>query len=385
MTQAANLAALGTNAGTTGILPAAGGGTGSTAGVTGFKNRIINGDMRIAQRGTGSFAVDNGNWYYPADRFSAYQSVTGSKFSIQQNAGSVTPPTGFNYYIGATVTSAYSPTGTDWFPIRQTIEGYNVADLLFGTANAKTFTASFWVRSSLTGTMGGAFWNNDGSRSYPFTYTISSANTWEYKTITVPGCTDGTWQTTNLGGLTISWSMGAGSTYTGTAGAWANTYYTSATGATNIVATSGATLYIAGVQIEVGSAATDFDVRDYGSEFTRCQRYFQTLTETDIVGSNGNWAAFGWGSSWGGTTGISIFYNPPLRAAPSVAFTAPSTFARHAPGINAEQCNGISAQVPNANTSVILGTGPASFPSGAGCILTAAASATATISSNAEL
>jgi len=340
MTQAANLAALGTNAGTTGILPAAGGGTGTTTGLTGFKNRIINGNMAIAQRGTGSFAVDNGAWYYPADRFSAYQSVAGSKFSIQQNAGSVTPPTGFNYYIGATVTSAYSPTGTDWFPIRQTIEGYNVADLLFGTANAKTFTASFWVRSSLTGTMGGSFWNNDGSRSYPFTYTVSSVNTWEYKTITVPGCTDGTWQTTNLGGLTISWSMGAGSTYTGTAGAWANTYYTSATGATNIVATSGATLYIAGVQIEVGSVATDFDVRDYGSELGRCQRYFNSSFPIGTTPADAAGGGLGSTNSYAQNYfTVAIFQFPvQMRVAPTVTYYNPAVSSsdkiRDASGFN---------------------------------------------------
>jgi len=369
----------------TGVLPIANGGTGTTAGVTGFKNRIINGDMVIAQRGTSSLTVDNGNWYYPVDRFSAYQSVASSKYTIQQNAGSVTPPTGFNYYIGATVTSAYSPTGGDWFPIRQTIEGFNWEDLLFGTANAKTFTASFWVRSSLTGVMGGAFYNNDGSRSYPFTYTISAANTWEFKTITVAGDTSGTWNATNLGGITISWSMGIGSTYSGTAGAWASAFYASATGATNIVATNGATLYIAGVQIEVGSQATNFDVRDYGSEFTRCQRYFQRCTQTDTTGSNGNFSSFGWGSSWGGSTGFSIFYNPPLRAAPSITFSAASTFARHAPGIIAEACSGISTAQANAQTCTILPTGPSSFSAGIGTVVTPSASATATISSNAEL
>lgn len=244
----------------------------------GFKNRIINGDMRVVQRTTSSYIVDNGNWYYPVDRFSAYQSVASSKFTIQQNAGSVTPPPGFKYYIGATVTSAYSPTGGDWFPIRNTIEGYDWADFEFGTANAKTFTASFWVRSSLNGTMGGAFYNNDGSRSYPFTYTISSANTWEYKTITVVGDTSGTWNTTNGGGITIQWSMGGGSTLTGTAGAWASGFYVTATGATNIVSTNGATLYIAGVQIEKGSTATAYDYRPYSLEEMRCKRYYEVLS-----------------------------------------------------------------------------------------------------------
>lgn len=243
----------------------------------GYKNRVMNGDMRITQRGTSSIPVDNGAWYYPADRFAAYQSVASSKYTIQQNAGSVTPPPGFKYYIGATVTSAYSPTSTDWFPIRHTIEGYNWADFQFGSATAQTFTASFWVRSSLTGTLGGAFYNNNGTRSYPFTYTISSANTWEFKTITVVGDTSGTWNSTNEGGITIQWSMGGGSTYTGTAGAWASAFYVTATGATHPVATNGATLYIAGVQIEKGSTATAFDYRPIGLELFQCQRYYERL------------------------------------------------------------------------------------------------------------
>lgn len=321
MTQAANLGALGTNAGTTGILPAAGGGTGTASGVTGFKNRIINGDMVIAQRGTSSLTVDNGNWYYPVDRFSAYQSVASSKYTIQQNAGSVTPPTGFNYYIGATVTSAYSPTGGDWFPIRQTIEGFNWEDLLFGTANAKTFTASFWVRSSLTGVMGGAFYNNDGSRSYPFTYTISAANTWEFKTITVAGDTSGTWNATNLGGITISWSMGVGSTYSGTAGAWASAFYASATGATNIVATNGATLYIAGVQLEVGTAATNFDVRSYGTELALAQRYCYQIN-SDNSGNGGGTGLFGVGTgATGGGLSRCQAPIPQMRAIPSITLS----------------------------------------------------------------
>jgi hypothetical protein len=247
----------------------------------GMKNRIINGDMRIAQRGTGATAIDNGNWYYAVDRFSAYQSIASSKFSVQQNYNSVTPPAGFKNYFGAYTTTAYTPTGGDWFPMRHTIEGYNVADLEFGTANAKSVTASFWVRSSITGTHGGAFYNNDGSRSYPFTYAISSANTWEYKTITIPGDTSGTWNTTNGGGLTMAFSMGTGTTNSGPAGSWASAFYASATGVVSPVSTLGATWFITGLQIEKGSAATQFDYRPYGTELALCQRYCYVIRGSD--------------------------------------------------------------------------------------------------------
>ena len=279
-----------------------------------FKNRMINGNMAVAQRGTTALAVDNGAWYFPVDRFCAYQSVASSKFTVQQNAGSVTPPTGFNYYFGATVTSAYTPTGTDWLVCRQTIEGYNVADLGWGTANAKTVTVSFWVRSSLTGNLGAAAYNLDGSRSYPFIYTINTANTWEFKTITIPGCTDGTWNSTSNAGLTINWAMGAGSTYTGPANAWASTYYVMPTGGTNIVSTNGATFYLTGVQLEVGTQATTFDYRSYGTELALCQRYFQK-TNPGLATGNG-----GLNGTYFATTNGGVGYQFPvtLRATPTV-------------------------------------------------------------------
>jgi hypothetical protein len=185
----------------------------------------------------------------------------------------VTPPAGFTNYLGVTSSSAYSVVSSDYFAIRQQIEGYNFADLNFGTASATTFTISFWVRSSLTGTFGGAFENDDNNRSYPFTYTISSANTWEQKTVTIAGDTTGTWYKTTACGGKVLFSLGMGSTYSGTAGAWASADYRSATGATSVVGTNGATFYITGVQLEKGSTATSFDYRPYGTELALCQRY----------------------------------------------------------------------------------------------------------------
>jgi hypothetical protein len=276
MTQAANLAALGTNAGTTGILPAAGGGTGTASGVTGFKNRIINGAMVIDQRNAGA-SLSMTTSTYGLDRYRCFASQT-SKMTVQQNAGSVTPPTGFTNYMGFTSSSAYSSLSTDRFMVIQGIEGYNIADLGWGTANAKTVTLSFWVRSSLTGTHSGALGNDAGSRSYVFSFTVSSANTWEYKTVTIAGETSGTWLTDNQGGIYFYFNLGCGSNYLTTAGSWANGYYIGATGATSVVGTNGATFYITGVQLEVGSAATTFDYRPYTTELQLCQRYYEILT-----------------------------------------------------------------------------------------------------------
>lgn len=242
-----------------------------------FKNRIINGDMRIDQRNAGASVTPvSGSDTFTVDRFSIYASQS-SKLTAQQNAGSVTPPTGFTNYLGVTSSSAYSITSSDWFSIRQPIEGLNMADLGWGTANAKTITLSFWVRSSLTGTFGGSLRNSAGNRSYPFTYTINSANTWELETITIAGDTTGTWLTTNGIGVSVFWGLGVGSSNSGTSGSWAAAGYGSATGATSVVGTSGATFYITGVQLEVGSAATGFEYRDIGRELIMCQRYYEKM------------------------------------------------------------------------------------------------------------
>ena len=241
---------------------------------TGFKNRIINGQMQIDQRNAGA-SVTPFDGQYTLDRWRAYQSAA-SKFSAQQNAGSVTPPAGFTKYLGITSLSSYSVLSSGYNIIRQNIEGLNVSDLGWGTANAQPVTLSFWVRSSLTGTFGGSLSNSSQARSYPFSYTISAANTWEQKTVTIPGDTSGTWLTDNGIGITVNFGLGVGSTVSGTAGAWAGSAFYSATGATSVVGTSGAIWYLTGVQLEKGSTATSFDYLDYGRSLIQCQRYYET-------------------------------------------------------------------------------------------------------------
>ena len=238
-----------------------------------FRNRIINGAMTIDQRNAGASGTAENT--YTIDRWAIFGSQ-GSKGTWQQNAGSVTPPAGFTNYLGFTSSSAYSVTSSDLFEFYQFTEGYTTADLAWGTASAKTVTLSFWVRSSLTGTFGGGLTNNGNTRNYPFTYTISSANTWEYKTITIVGDTSGTWLTTSGRGIGVVFSLGAGSDYsTATANAWNGTSSKFLpTGATSVVGTNGATFYITGVQFEIGTVATPFERRPFGLELTLCQRYF---------------------------------------------------------------------------------------------------------------
>lgn len=238
-----------------------------------MRNRIINGNMVIDQRNAGaSNAVVNGTYYL--DRFAAYSS-TASDYTIGQNLNAVTPPSGFQKYLGIQSAIAVSPSSGDYHFIAQQIEANNISDFAWGSANAVAVTLSFWVRSSLTGTFGGAINNNSSNRSYPFSYTINSANTWEYKTITIPGDQSGTWTLSgNTSGMYLRFGFGTGSSRAGAAGAWAGANYDSCTGGTNVTATSGATWYITGVQLEAGTAATPFENRPYGMELALCQRYY---------------------------------------------------------------------------------------------------------------
>jgi hypothetical protein len=237
----------------------------------GFKNRIINGAMVIDQRNAGASVTPSILFNeYTLDRWNAEYSVA-SKFSVQQTT---TAPVGFTNSLKITSTAATSLGSSDYYVIDQFIEGYNIADLAFGTASAKTVTLSFQVYSSLTGTFGGSLSNGAANRSYPFTYTISSANTWTSISVTIAGDTSGTWLTTTGIGMRVHFGLGVGTTYSGTAGAWAGSYFFSATGATSVVGTNGATFFITGVQLEVGSTATSFDYRDYGRELILCQRYY---------------------------------------------------------------------------------------------------------------
>jgi len=278
---------------------------------TTFRNRIINGAMVIDQRNAGAEVNPAANGVYYLDRWQVTSSAA-SKFKIGQNAGAVTPPTGYINYLGCTSLSAYTVGSGEAFTVRQKIEGLNVADLAWGTASAATVTFSFWVYSSLTGTFGGAIKNSAENRSYPFSYTISAANTWEQKTVTIAGDTTGTWLTTNGVGLVANFSLGAGATVSGTAGAWAGTNYSSATGATSVVGTNGATFYITGVQLEAGSTASPFEYRLYGTELALCQRYYY---RNSPGASN---SPLGAGTVASGTAGTGITQFPvAMRSAPT--------------------------------------------------------------------
>jgi hypothetical protein len=227
--------------------------------------------MRIDQRNAGASVTLNGTGVYTVDRFAGFEDTDGAMTAQQDSSA----PAGFVNSVKLTTTTADASLGATQFAIyRQSIEGTNIADLAWGTANAKTVTLSFWARSSLTGTFGGSLGNSAFNRSYPFTYSISVADTWEYKSVTIAGDTTGTWLTSTGVGIRIDFSLGTGSTYAGTAGSWAGAGYLGATGETSVIGTLNATWYVTGVQLEVGSVATPFERRPYGTELALCQRYF---------------------------------------------------------------------------------------------------------------
>jgi len=278
-----------------------------------FKNRIINGNMVIDQRNAGA-SVTPTDEQYTIDRWIS-RATQSSKFTVQQNAGSVTPPVGFTKYLGVTSSSAYSVVASDFFSVNQPIEGFNLADLSWGTANAKTVTVSFWVRSSLTGTFAGAIRNNASDYNYPFSYSISAANTWEQKSVTITGATSGTWATSNNRCAIVEFALGTGSDRHGTANSWNASNVWSFSGATSVVGTNGATFYITGVQLEVGTQATTFTTAggSYGAELALCQRYFYKLAAvsgTALIGVPYNGSLT---NAW-----LPIFYKVTMRAIPTI-------------------------------------------------------------------
>jgi hypothetical protein len=343
-----------------------------------MKNRIINGAMVIDQRNAGASVTIGGGNTYTLDRFSGFASQA-SKYSIQQNAGAVTPPVGFTNYLGVTSLSAYTVGAAERFAVRHAIEGYNVADLGWGSANAKTITLSFWAYSSLTGTFGGALRNDAGDRSYPFSYSIPVANTWTQIAITIAGSTSGTWGTTNNAGIPIWFSLGTGSTYSGTAGTWANADYSSATGATSVVGTNGATFYITGVQLEVGSSATGFEYVNYQTSLANCQRYYAKMGTAGTL-----YTAFG-SAGWTSTTGANLYLKYPttMRSSPTLSYGG--VIAVTYGGGATSNVTGVGTTYSGTDSTMWQPSGLSGGVNGQGGVVLAFNDATAFISLSAEL
>ena len=307
------------------------GGSADAGGLTG-RNLIINGAMTISQR-NGTSSTTPANFAYLTDRFQ-FRSTQGSKFNAEQ---STTAATGFKNSLKMTVASAYTVTSSDHFGVRQFIEGQNISHLEWGTANAKSVTLSFWVRSSVTGTHSGALGNSGDARAYPFSFTVSSADTWEYKTISIAGDTSGTWLDTNGIGIKVNFNLGAGSNHLAAAGSWTTGEIVGATGSVSVVGTASATFYITGVQLEVGETATDFEHRSFGDELAKCQRYYDTSYTYGTAVGTATFDGTIIGSRADGAFHCNIKYSTTMRTAPTITMYNPST--------------GTSGQVRNVQTN----------------------------------
>ena len=367
----------------TGNLTIAGTMTAANINVTGtlvmsssFKrNRVINGNMLIDQRNAGASANAADSTYF-LDRWKTYKSGAGT-FTIQQ---SNTAPAGFTKSTLLTVTASSTPGAGDYYAYLQMIEGYNIADFAWGTASAQSVTVSGQIRSSVTGTYSVFLINGGTNRSYIDTVTISAANTFTPFSINVVGDTTGTWATDNSNGLFLSFDLGSGSTRTTSSGSWQAGLYQHATGSTNWIANSGATFYITGVQLEVGTKATPYEMQIYSDQLAQCQRYYYRIS------TGSNYSQFGVGVC-SSTTTTSIVMPLPvtMRAYPTALdFSAVANFLIY-DGVNNTTVTAIAFQFASTNSLSLSTTSGATLTQTRPAILEANASAAAYIGAIAEL
>ena len=325
--------------------------------LAGLRNKIINGDFTVNQRGwtsatpaTGAFTLDR--WFAIQSVASKYSLATGAANAAAAAAGAS------GSLVTITSLSPYSVLTSDTYHIAQRVEGYNIADLLWGSANAKTVTLSFLVTSTLTGTFGGSIRNGASTRSYAFTYSIPVANTWTRIAVTIPGDTAGAftdWLTTTGIGLAVTFGLGTGSTSSTTAGAWVVGNYTSATGAVSVVGTNAATWTIANVQLEVGPVATPFEQRPIGMELALCQRYYQ-------VGFPG------WGTFFGANN-VQLYAAFPvtMRTTPGVTIFSGTSVTINIAGVGATTIATPTLAALGAYGATVYGATAASSTIGNGC------------------
>jgi hypothetical protein len=324
-------------------------GVAAPTGSMGFRNRIINGDMRIDQRNAGaSVSADNS---FPVDRFKV--SISGSATATAQRSTTVPSASGFTNSLIYTVGTGAAQGTSGVYRIFQVIEGFNTADLGWGASGASSVTLSFWVRSSVTGTFaGGLNESNGGTASYVFNYTISAANTWEYKTVTVAGPTIGTWQTGNSGSINVIFDLGSGTNFEQSAGSWtssSNRFRSS--GAAVLSATSGATFYITGVQLEAGSVASPFERRDYGRELIMCLRYYWRINTTGSAGQ-----PIASGNAENSTRGyINLTLPQPMRTSPTCSISSLTHLGLRGGGSNVTCTAGSFVPAVSAAMATIIG------------------------------
>ena len=297
-----------------------------TTGALSNRNYIGNGTFQVDQRNNGSAVTPAGGQTYTLDRWRAINpsGISPSPYSVQQVSADLPP--GFNYGTKITVDSVTSVTSAQQFFYGTNFEAYDLGYWEYGTSNALTTTLSFYVRSSVTGTYCISLTNNANTRSFVSEYTISSANTWEYKTIVIPGDTSGTWPSMgNSRHSFFQFDLGAGSNFNGTNGSWVDGNKRGTSGSVNFVSQAvGSTFMLTGVQLELGSKATPFEHESYGQTLAKCQRFFNT----SFVGEAGpnNTSNIGIILEGGGITGATtsflgaaaVYFPTTMRASPAI-------------------------------------------------------------------
>ena len=298
------------------------------------RNLFINGDMRIDQRSNGSATIPSGTSYTSVDRWKAVINP-GSKFSMQKKTSSnLLKVTGFHSYMRLTVTSSVTLGSSQYQLLWHTIESKNIFDRTgFGYASAKDLSLSFWVRSSVAGPFSGALENWQQNRAFVWEVDINHPNTWEYKTVHIPPCTDGDWQTNTVNGSYFMFSLGT--TITGTANSgWVSAQKLGSTTEVKRIGINGCTLDITGCQLEIGKEATEFDHRPFADEFEICQRYFQSNFPQGITPQNSYYSSTSnLAAGFNGVVSFSsnyarspwVMFHPKMRSTPTVTLYAAST------------------------------------------------------------
>ena len=362
--------------------------SGSPGVSTGFKNRIINGDMRIMQRWlSGSTWTSATTQYYGIDRW-AWNQSNGNVAILGQNLDSLTPPTGFTYYQGYRCTSAVaSPTAPN--NIMTVFEGLNMEDLGWGTSSGKTLTLSFWVYVTVAGNYSVTFNNPGGTQvSYCQLYNVPTANTWTFITIQIPPPPVGsTWVTTNNNWGYIFWGLGQGTSVDGTnSTSWQSGFLYNTVGSVNVLGAVGRAFYMTGVQLEVGTTATNFDYRPLGVEQMLCQRYYWK-----IWGNGGTANQYGGMNASGvvesSTTGrVNLIYPVPMRAIPTFTQSTTELYDGGHGVVSSIQANG-SGSFYGTNAANVQLITSASLGTGHGCVWIGANASNnqAFIDANAEL
>ena len=370
-------------------------GAGATPNQSAFKNIIINGDMSIAQRGTSFTGIGDGDSQYTLDRFKwAEEGATDTaEYTISQ---STDVPTGQGFARSLKVDCTTADTSIDANNIQYvgtSIEGQNLQYLKYGTSNAESTTLSFWVKSNKTGTYGVALLGNDSPETqYSQTYSISSADTWEKKTLTFEGDTSQGFDNDNGSSLLIQWYLVAGTNKTsGSSQTWGTTTQANrAAGQTvNLADSTSNEWYITGVQLEAGTTASDFEFLPHDINLKRCQRYYAVVADRRTSGVNPirDQRAIGIGTThYPNQVSVQMHFPTEMRTVPSIDQASGTDYYQYyheTTGDNFDSFNSIGGN--GVSTMIVRNTNQISASHGVSGTVNATSSGNSYVAFDAEL